>query len=49
MGVSFLTVSREGPGEVIPLNLARRLRDLEADKAALKRRVAELSGSDHVS
>jgi hypothetical protein len=49
MGVSFLTVSREGPGEVIPLNLARRLRDLEADKAALKQRVAELSGSDHVS
>jgi hypothetical protein len=49
MGVSFLAVSREAPGEVIPLDVARRLRDLEADKAALKQRVAELSGSDHVS
>ena len=48
MGVSFLAVSREAAGEVIPLDLARRLRDLEAEKAALKQRVAALSTGDYV-
>ncbi|HEV7874102.1 MAG TPA: PilZ domain-containing protein [Enterovirga sp.] len=48
MGVSFLAVSREAAGEVIPLDLARRMRDLEAEKAALKQRVAALSTGDYV-
>jgi hypothetical protein len=48
MGVSFLAVSREATGEVIPLDLARRMRDLEAEKAALKQRVAALSTGDYV-
>jgi len=48
MGVSFLAVSREAAGEVIPLDLARRLRTLESEKAALKRRVATLSTGDYV-
>ncbi|HEY0572199.1 MAG TPA: PilZ domain-containing protein [Enterovirga sp.] len=48
VGVSFLAVSREAAGEVIPLDLARRMRDLEAEKAALKQRVAALSTGDYV-
>jgi hypothetical protein len=48
MGVSFLAVSHEATGEVIPLDLARRMRDLEAEKAALKQRVAALSTGDYV-
>lgn len=48
MGVSFLSVAREASGEVIPLDLARRMRDIEAEKAALKQRVAALSTGDYV-
>jgi hypothetical protein len=48
MGLSFLAVSKPSAGEVIPLDLARRLRDLEAEKAALKQRVAALSTGDYV-
>lgn len=45
LGVSFVEpVSQESAAQapVIPLDLARRVRDLEADKAALQRRIAAL-------
>jgi hypothetical protein len=43
-GLRFLELAQ--PAAPIPLDWARRLRDCEADKAALRRRVAELSTAE---
>ena len=40
-GISFLQPAVEG---VVPLGMARRIRRLETDRAALEARVAELTG-----
>ena len=44
LGVAFL--GGQPASNVVPLDLARRVRDLEADKAALQRRVAQLSTAE---
>lgn len=48
MGLCFLAVSRHSDEKAGPSDLARRVRRLEAEKAALKQRVAQLSTGDYV-
>ena len=40
MGVTFVVASQAStPAEIVPISYARRLRDCEAERAALKRRI----------